>query len=276
MKRIVAIIVLILHFGALIWVLNMSSADHFQLWRQAQSVEAEVVNFTFDHELQGMVTLSYQVDGQSYQSDIDGYFSDFTKGKPLPILVSADNPKDIYWKSAVRFWFWEIVILVIWGLILMWLTSNLIPAFRRHRRIAIGITLIGVALLGFAFLQRQYKSIKDFKAAGNPVAATVESVAEDTCSRSDARDNMEEYTCYKPTYVYTIGQETHRYEVFWPIDEKPAVGQEQELWYWKQNPSVARDLSTMLSRSSYIFLMVVVIGLFLFGLRNLLPRRKPY
>lgn len=274
-RTIIASIVLLAHFSGLILILWTFGGPQLVIWRNAIGVEAEMVNFTFDQELQGIIEVTYPLNGESITAQLDSYFSDYERGKTTGILVMEDSPQQVYWQKPLRFWFWELLILIIWGGLLVFLVAQIFPVFHPYRRVVTGITLIAIAVISGAFLRRNYQSIGAFKAVSTSVLAVVESVAEETCTRSAGEDREETYTCFRPTYRYGVGRQSYTLRAFRTSSERPDIGQVQELWYWNEDPSVARNLDKTLSYGLYLFLMALLGVLFFFGLRNLYLHQRP-
>lgn len=225
-----------------------------------------MVGCAFSKDLQGLITVGYQLDGEPCQSLLQGSFSEFQEEKRVSILVNVNSPTQSYWNSPFRFWLEEILLFIIWCLIVLGCMNWLSPSFYPYRRISAGITIITLSVLLFIGVRPYYQSTEDYRAVASPVVAKVESVRKDLCARGDSDDEFHAYPCYKPTYAYTVAQETYRFEAFEPYSRRPAIGKERELWYWKEDPNVVRDFGSEPPPYEGVMMIIFNSAIFLLGI----------
>ena len=243
--------------------------------RAATEVEAQMVGFTFNPDPTGVITVRYQLNGKTYESQLSGSFSEFQREKRVSILVNEDFPTQGSWKSPLRFWLFEIFLFIIWcSFVFVWI-QRLIPAFYQHRRAHAGVTVIIVSIMALVCIIYPYQSIRAFGAVASPVIAKVEAVTEDICTRTNSDDEFQEYRCYKPTYAYTVAQDTYRLEASEFYKRRPAIGEEKELWYWKEGPEVVRESDPQSRHVEVILVTILVVGHFIFGVYLLVFHRLP-
>lgn len=262
MQNIAGAIIVLLFLGTILYMLISSrTVQQYDVWKKGIHTDGIITSFTFGDGMKGTLDVDYRLQGIDHQGKIsDAYFADYQKDQPLKIIIDTKNNR-IEWASALRFWYFDIVVIGILGGVLFIFLTHFLSASQLIDQKAWGFLLMSIGIGIGAFMFYQNKSIRAFLAASEVVTSTISEVATEICT-TKSRNKDVKYTCYRPTYTYSFGLATYTKTSEETFEEPLSIGQLQELSIWLEDPSVAKKIS---KTPQIVYLLGILFFGFLFS-----------
>lgn len=247
-------------------VYHAHTKDHIVLWQNATQAEGVMKSFTFSEGMQGTIEINYQLQGLDLVGELDGYYIDYTFNKNVDILIDTNDYQNINWAAPLRFWLIEWIVFGFWGGIVLSVSAYYLPLLKPFQKQFAGITFCAVAGFFMFFMQQYDKSFQTYVDNAEPVLAVVTSVNTEICQKKN-NNKTTSYTCYRPTYRYGYGRQSYTVTSERTLKEEPYTGSTKELWIWKEDRQVAKDLKSRLPTWAYYLFMTFLGFFFVMGIR---------